>query len=425
MTSQFSIDGDTLQTDIRQNATFGDIDADVGRGRTVLPGDQANGGARDYLINQMEDAGLEVRVDAVGNIAGRWTPPGTTPDVAPVAAGSHLDSVPRGGIFDGALGVYAALEAVRAIQRSRVELRRPLEVVCFTGEEGTRFADGVLGSSVATGHLSVDEALSLSDGTVTLREALRTIGYQGAGRLDAGEWAAWLELHIEQGGSLEAADVPIGIVTDVTGTVRGEVHIQGEADHAGTTGMAERSDALVAASELVRSVEETASDLSATGTGTAVGTVGELNVGPNVVNVVPGSVSLSLDIRSICAAEIDTQLDAVEGSVAAIETDYGVDAELEITYDVSPTALSPAVQDVLQTAADNCSAETMSVHSGGGHDTMQVADVTEAGLVFVPSEGGHSHSPKESVAWDDCIVATEVLAEALAELARTGAHQQC
>jgi N-carbamoyl-L-amino-acid hydrolase len=419
MRGRFRVDDERLRTEITRNATFGEIGADVGRGRTVLPGDEANGNARDYFVDHLEDAGLEVRVDAVGNIVGRWTPPEVDPDAAPVAAGSHLDSVPRGGIFDGVLGIYAALEAVRAIQSSPITVKRPLEVVCFTGEEGTRFADGVLGSSVAADELSVEEALALSDGPVTLREALESIGYQGTGRVDASEWASWLEVHIEQGGTLAAAGVPIGIVTDITGTVRGEVHIEGEANHSGTTDMEDRRDALVAASEVVLSVEETASEVATTGTGTAVGTVGELNVDPGVVNVVPGEVSLSLDVRSVAVSEINTQIAAIERSIAAVEYNYGVDAELELTYEVSPTALSGRVQQVVETAADDCGVETRTVHSGGGHDTMQVANVTDAGLLFVPSEGGHSHSPRETVSWEDCTVATELLAEALAQLAGT------
>jgi N-carbamoyl-L-amino-acid hydrolase len=418
MMGHFAVDGKRLQADIEQNSVFGDVGADVGRGRTALPADEANGEARDYLVERMEDTGLDVRVDAVGNVVGRWTPPGVDSAVAPVAAGSHLDSVPRGGIFDGALGVYTALEAVRTIQASSVEVNRPIEVVCFTGEEGTRFADGVLGSSVATGQLATDEALALSDGEVTLRDALEEIGYHGTGHVDASEWDSWLELHIEQGGALEAAGASTGIVSDITGTVRGKVHIEGEPDHAGTTNMSDRCDALVAASDVIRTVEGAASDTASSGTGTAVGTVGELDVEPAVVNVVPGTVSLSLDIRSVDADEIRAQLDAVERSIARIETEHGVEAELETTYEVSPTELSESIRDTIRTAADRRGVETITVHSGGGHDTMQVADVTEAGLLFVPSQGGHSHSPKESVAWEDCVVATEVLTWTIGGLAK-------
>ncbi len=415
--ARITIDGESLKTDIVRTADFGAIEAADGRGRTALPADEANARARDYLVNRFEGAGLDIRVDAVGNIAGRWIPSDVDPAVDPVAAGSHLDSVPRGGIFDGPLGVYAALEAVRAIKASDITPTRPIDVVCFTGEEGTRFADGVLGSSVAAGKQSVDETLALSDGDIALEDALDRIGYRGTGRLDGSDWDSWLELHIEQTSRLADAGVPLGIVTDITGTVRCHVTIEGEADHSGTTEMTDRTDALAAASELVLEVERRTADAAATGSGTAVGTVGQLDVEPNVVNVIPGSVSLRLDIRSVAQSEIRTQVDAVKRLLAAIEVHRGVSTSLDCNYDVPPTALSARCQDVVSDAAQRCGVETQSLHSGAGHDTMQIADVTDAALLFVASTNGHSHSPKEQANWDDCTAATTVLAESLVRLA--------
>lgn len=412
-----TIDADSLRADIERTGAFGSVETDTGRGRTALPADEANTQAREYLVDRMEELGLDVRVDAVGNIAGRWTPSTCDSNAAPVVAGSHLDSVPSGGIFDGLLGVYAALEAVRAVRDSSVAVDRPLEVVSFTGEEGTRFADGVLGSSVAAGELSVEEALELSDGRVSLETALAEAGFRGTGRLDASEWHAWLELHIEQGGHLDEADVPLGIVTDITGTTRGQISIEGSADHSGTTSMGARRDALVAASELVLSVEETAHEVAATGTGTAVGTVGRLTPRPNAVNVVPGNVSMRLDLRSIDQLEIDRQVRAVENSLAELERERGVETSLDIPYDIAPTELSERVRDTVETAASQQGIETRTLHSGAGHDTMQVANVTDAALLFAPSTGGYSHSPREWAEWSDCAVATQVLAESLALLA--------
>ncbi len=420
--SQLSIDGKSLRAAIEQTATFGAVDAAEGRGRTALPASEANGAAREYFCERLREAGLDVRVDAVGNIAGRWTPPSANPEAAPVAVGSHLDSVPRGGIFDGVLGVYSALEAVRAIQRSEAAPTRPLEVVCFTGEEGTRFADGVLGSSVATGKRSVEEALALSDGETTLESALDAIGYRGTGRLDAGDWDAWLELHIEQTTRLADAGVPLGIVTDITGTTRCHVTIAGEADHSGTTAMDDRTDALAAASELVLEVERRATATAETGTGTAVGTVGSLDVDPNVVNVVPGSASLQLDIRATDQREIQRQLDAVRRLLDALERHRGVSTSLTCDYDVPPTAMSERCQQTAADAAAKRGIPTRRVHSGAGHDTMQVATVTDAGLLFVASENGHSHSPKELARWEDCTAATTVLADALLALATETHH---
>ena len=415
--TDLSVDGESLRGDVERTATFGAVDAPEGRGRTALPGSEANGEARDRLVDRLRETGLEVRVDAVGNIAGRWTPPGANPDAAPVAAGSHLDSVPRGGIFDGVLGVYAALEAVRAIKDSEAAPTRPLEVVCFTGEEGTRFADGVLGSSVATGKRGVEGTLALSDGDTTLEAALERIGYRGTGRLDGREWDAWFELHIEQTTHLGDAGVPVGVVSDIAGTTRAHVTIEGEADHSGTTGMAERTDALAAASELVLEVERRASETAAAGSGTAVGTVGHLDVEPGVVNVVPGSVTLQLDVRSTAAGEIRRQIEAVQRLLDALEVERGVSTSFAADYTVAPTPLSARCRRVAAEAAEESGIETQSVHSGAGHDTMQVADVTDAGLLFVASENGRSHSPRERADWNDCTAATTVLAESLCRLA--------
>lgn len=422
MNVESAVDGDALRRDVERTAAFGAVEAESGRGRTALPADAANAQARDYFVERLEAAGLDVRVDAVGNIAGRWTPPSADPDAAPVAAGSHLDSVPRGGVFDGVLGVYAALEAVRSLQRRAVAPSRPLDVVCFTGEEGTRFADGVLGSTVASGKRGVEETLALSDGDVTLDAALSEAGYRGTGRLDAGAWDSWLELHIEQTTRLRDAGVPLGVVTDITGTARCHVTIEGEADHSGTTGMDERRDALAAASELVLAVEACATDAATTGSGTAVGTVGRLDVEPNAVNVVPGSVSLRLDLRSVERPEIRTQLDAVKRALDDLEAERGVETVFDCDYDVPPTPLSERCRRTVADAARARGVETAAVHSGAGHDTMQVADVTDAALLFVASENGHSHSPKERADWADCTTATAVLADAMATLATTDDH---
>lgn len=416
---RLAVDGEALRAHVERTAEFGAVDAEEGRGRTALPADDANAGARDYLVERLEEAGLEVRVDAVGNVAGRWTPPDADADAAPVASGSHLDSVPRGGVFDGPLGVYAALEAVRAVRRGDVSPVRPLEVVCFTGEEGTRFADGVLGSTVAAGKRSVEETLATTDGDTTLDAALDRIGYRGTGRIDASEWDAWVELHIEQSTRLGDAGVPLGIVTDIAGTTRCHVTIDGEADHSGTTAMADRRDALAAASEVILEVERCAADTAADGSGTAVGTVGQLDVEPNAVNVVPGSVSLRLDLRSTERSEIRTQREAAEHALDAVETDRGVTTTFERPYAVPPTPLSERCRRVVAEAARDRGVETASLHSGAGHDTMQVADVTDAALLFVRSANGHSHSPRERADWGDCTAATSVLAGTLARLAAT------
>lgn len=407
-----------LREDIETNGEFGTIDADQGHGRTVLTGSEADRNAREYLVDRLEDAGCEVRVDAVGNIAGRWTPPSADPDAAPVAAGSHLDSVPEGGIFDGPLGVYSALEAVRAMQDAGFEPDRPVEVVSFTEEEGQRFSIGLLGSYVATGRYSVDEALAFEDDDgVSLETHLENIGFQGEGLLDLSSWAGWYEIHVEQGTRLEEADVPVGVVTAITGITNCRVEIEGEANHAGSTPMPDRTDAVCAASEFVLDVERAAREIVATDSETAVGTIGILDVEPNARNVVPGRASMSMDIRDVEQSSIDEVVDRARKSLARLETDRGVSTDLDRYRDQEPTPMSDRCRRIAHEAGIGADIETMDMHSAAGHDTMNVARETEAALLFAPSKDGISHNPLEWTDWEDCATATRVLAGAMADLA--------
>lgn len=414
------VDGDRLREDIERTAEFGRVDTDEGRGRTVRAASEADRRARAFLVERLEDAGLEVRVDAVGNIVGRWTPPSADPDAKPVASGSHLDSVPEGGIFDGPLGVYAALEAVRTMQETGAAPERPLAVVSFTEEEGGRFASGLLGSSVATGRRSIEEALALEDGEgTTLESALASIGYRGEGRLDAAGWDAWLELHVEQSGRLERVGVPVGVVTDITGITHCDVSIVGEANHAGATPMGERTDALAAASEFVLDVERAAEEVVAGGGETAVGTVGRLSVHPNATNVVPGRVECGLDIRDVQYESMNELVGRAESSLARLEGDRGVGTTLEREFDLEPVSMAERPREAATRAGEAAGITTMKLHSGAVHDSMNVARVTDAGMLFAPSRDGVSHSPREWTDWEDCTAATRVLAGAMARLAGT------
>ncbi|MFB6300830.1 MAG: Zn-dependent hydrolase [Halobacteriales archaeon] len=415
MSIELPVDQARLRSDIESNGEFGAIDAD-GHGRTVLVGTEANRRAREYLLERMEAAGLDTRVDAVGNIVGRWEPPSADPDAAPVAAGSHLDSVPEGGIFDGPLGVYATLETVRAMQDAGVDPQRPIEVVSFTEEEGTRFA-GLLGSSVAAGDRTIGEVYALTDDGETFEEALTEIGFVGEGRLDASNWDAWLELHVEQSTRLEEAGVPVGVVTAITGISTCQVTIQGEANHAGATPMGERTDALAAASEFVLDVESAANEVVDSISETAVGTVGRLDVRPNASNVVPGQVDLSIDIRDVEYAAMDSIAERVQTSLDRLEDDRGVDTTFDRPYDLRPTEMNDRCREALHTAATAVGIDAPDLHSGAGHDSQRIADVTDAGMLFVRSQDGISHNPKEWTDWTDCAAATRVLGGALASLA--------
>jgi N-carbamoyl-L-amino-acid hydrolase len=412
------IDPDRLRADLEATGEFGRVDADEGWGRTVRCGTDANREAREYLVDRMASAGLDVTVDAVGNLAGTWTPAGVDPDAAPVAVGSHLDSVPEGGIFDGPLGVYAGLESVRAMQDAGLTPDRPLVVVSFTEEEGGRFGDGLLGSAVATGVESVEDALARTDADgVTLDDALTDIGFRGEGRLDASEWDAWYELHVEQDTRLEDAEVPVGVVTTITGITHCAVEILGEANHAGTTSMAERTDALAAASEFVLDVEAAATDVVETSSETAVGTVGSCSVAPNATNVVPGRVELGVDVRDVERDSMETLVEAARASLSVLEADRGVETNFERPFDVAPEPMAERLRTAAHEAGERAGVETLDLHSGAAHDTMRVARVTDAALLFAPSVDGLSHTPLEWTEWGDCATATRVLAGALADVA--------
>lgn len=415
---ELTVDADRLWADIQDNGAFGELSTETGTGRTVLTGSKANRRARDRLVDRLEDAGCTVRIDAVGNIAGRWVAPGVDETAPAVATGSHLDSVPRGGFFDGPLGVYGGLEALRAIQESDVAVGRPIEVVSFTEEEGASFGSGLLGSAVATGLTSPEAAAALTDGDGrTLGTALEEMGYRGTAAIDAGGWDAWLELHIEQARRLERADVPVGVVTDVTGIAHLEVSIQGTADHAGATPMTERRDALAAASEAVLAVEAAAQDHPSE---TAVGTVGHVEVDPNATNVVPGAVTLGIDIRDIDRSAMDALRSSLEETLAGLEADRSVRTALDVELDLDPTPMAERCRDACHRGSSSMGLDAPDLHSGAAHDTMHVAGVTDGGMLFARSEDGVSHSPAEWTTPEDCAAATGVLARAIATLA--GAH---
>ncbi|WP_101297222.1 M20 family metallo-hydrolase [Halegenticoccus soli] len=423
------VDADRLRADIESNAEFGAIETDEGRGRTVLAGTDANRRAREYFVDRLRDAGLSATVDAVGNVAGTWTPASADPSAAPVAAGSHLDSVPEGGVFDGPLGVYAALESVRAAQEAGLEPERPISVVCFTEEEGQRFSNGLLGSSVAAGDRTAEEALALEDDKgVTLDAALSDIGFRGEGVLDAAEWDAWFELHVEQDTRLERAgaaesasvagtDCPVGVVTTITGITHCEVTIRGEANHAGATPMGERTDALAAASEFVLDVEAAAEDVVRDSSETAVATVGSLSVRPNATNVVPGAVEMGVDVRDVAYESMQTLVEAARASLGLLERERGVETEFSRPFDLEPTPMSERLRRAAHRAGEEAGIETVDLHSGAAHDTMHVASATDAALLFAPSRDGISHNPREWTDWGDCATATRVLAGALADAA--------
>jgi len=413
-----NVDRERLQHDIETNAEFGAIDVDEGRGRTVLTGTKADKQAREHFMEKLENVGLNVRIDEIGNIVGEWVAPSADPNAAPVAVGSHLDSVPRGGIFDGPLGVYAGLEAVRSIQESNVDPHRPILVVSWTEEEGVRFGTGLLGSSVAAGIRSREEALSLRDEDgISLEEALESIGFDGIDTIDPAGWDSWFELHVEQGTKLESAGVPVGVVEAISGITNCRVEFSGEANHAGATPMYERRDALVAASEFVLDNERAARDVVNTTSESAVGTVGSITVSPNANNVIPGEVTLTMDIRDVDREAMDTIVERARASAARLERDRPIETKFEQYRLTEPSEMADKCVDAAIDAAGQVGTDVMRMHSAALHDTANLTGLVDTVLLFAPSRGGYSHNPLEWTDWEQCAVTTEVLATAIANLA--------
>jgi hydantoinase/carbamoylase family amidase len=358
----------------------------------------------------MRALGLEVEVDPAGNLIGRWE----VGEGPPVIAGSHLDTVPSGGRLDGALGVAGALHAVAELQRRAVTPARPLWVVAFMDEEGTRFGAALFGSRAYAGE-DVTPLGSRADAAgVTLAEAMRARGFDIA---RAGEAArvrdvrAYLELHIEQGPVLETEGKQIGVVTSIVGQRRFTVRLRGQANHAGTTPMALRRDAFAGAARIALELRDHARSRR-----DATVTVGRVSVSPGGVNVVPGRAEFTIDARASTAdgvAELERQVAEVAARVAR-EEDLGL--ELEPTFSLEPLELDPGLVGSVERAAAAEGAASLRLPSGAGHDAMVIGRHVPAAMIFVPSVGGISHSPAEHTSVDELELGVRVLAGTLEQV---------
>ena len=365
---------------------------------------------RAFAMDLIRKAGLEPRIDTAGNIRVRRE--GTAAGLKPILLGSHIDSVPGGGNFDGAVGSMAAVEILRTLADRKVALRHPVEVALWSNEEG-----GTVGAGLATGAYG-RSALDLTLNGIKRADGLKRIGGDpdrlAEARIAPGTLHAYLELHIEQSGLLEKAGAPIGVVDGIVAIDEYEVEITGFANHAGTTPMPERRNALLAAARFIEAVQEEVTREP----GRQVGTVGHLEVFPNARNVVPGRVKATLELRDLDAAKIKTIGERIAAWAATIaaETRTGITLR-EVEQD--PAALAtPRIQHEIESAAAALGLKTMHLPSGAGHDAQILAGVTEMGMIFVPSLGGISHSPKELTTWADCANGANVLLQTLLRLDR-------
>ena len=376
--------------------------------------------SRQFLIHLMRQAGLQIHVDRIGNIFGRLN--GMNPKSPAVLVGSHLDTVLHGGKFDGTMGVIGALEAVRTLKERKAQLRSPVEVVCFVGEESSRFGYSTLGSSLLAGEVHSGDLSNATDAQGNrLETVLADLGIYRNNlrslRRDPTTMKAYLELHIEQGPILEARGKPIGVVTSIAAPTRFKVIFTGQADHSGTTPMEMRKDALVAAAELVVALEQICRRYSRMDRGRVVGTVGAIKIEPGVINAVPGAAELAVDIRSITAAAKRRVVRLVEAKIRDIARRRNIPVQLLPIREEEPVPLDKGLVHLLRKCCEAKKVPYEIMPSGAGHDAMQMAKITPAGMLFIPSRRGISHSPLEWSDPKDICLGTQLLLDAIIRIA--------
>jgi N-carbamoyl-L-amino-acid hydrolase len=399
----------------RLRASLGEmsrVGATAGGGVSRLALTEEDREARDLLVRWMEEARLEVRVDDAGNIFGRRA--GTAPELPPVVAGSHLDSVVAGGRYDGTLGVLAALEVARALDDRGVETSHPIDVASFTNEEGARFEPSMMGSGMVSGVYRREYVYDRRDGDgLRFGDELRRIGYAGARENRPGPVEAYVELHIEQGPLLEERGVEVGLVRGIVSGVWLEARVTGQADHAGPTPMHRRRDAMAAAARMIEAVRSVARSREG-----AVGTVGRIFADPNVYNVIPRSVRFSVDLRHPSEAVADEAAEEFQERAATIAREEGVDVEVYELWRMGATRFSPRVLSVMEEVCDELRYPYAIVESGAGHDALHMASLGETAMVFARTKGGKSHCEEEEAPWEAVEQSANVLLNAVARLAR-------
>jgi len=366
-----------------------------------------------YLISLMKDAGLDVRVDEAGNIIGRRE--GLTPERPPIMFGSHSDTVPDGGKYDGALGVLGAIECARVLHENNIITQHPLEVVVFTDEEG-----GLVGSRAMTGTLTPDALEVVSHSRKTVRQGIIDLGGNPE-KLDRvarkeGDIKAFLEIHIEQGKILETKNIEIGVVEGIVGISWWNVTIEGFSNHAGTTPMDMRQDALLAASHLVIAVNRVVTSVP----GRQVGTVGRIKAEPGAPNVIPGKVVMSLELRDLSGEKIQSLYEKIEKEAQ----DIAERTETKITFSSIDAMAIPAPTDTrirkyIDESAKELGLSTLFMPSGAGHDAQDMAKIAPTGMIFIPSVGGISHSPKEYSRPEDIVNGVNVLLHTILKIDRS------
>ena len=372
---------------------------------------------RRYVMELMKAAGLQPRIDPAGNIFA--TRPGAEPRLPPILFGSHIDSVPGGGNFDGDLGSLSALGVLEALDAAGMRTRHPLEIVVWAHEEGFAFGRGLACSRIVAGEITPADMNEVWNG-MRRSDAIRRIGGNPDRILEArrakGAHHCYLELHIEQGGTLERAGVPIGVVEGIVAIDKYDAVVTGFANHAGTTPIAERHDAMLAAAHLTVAVRDAVTRTP----GRQVGTVGHIEVTPNSPNVIPGLARLSIELRDLSPQKLVAMMDDIRARAREIAANTQTMIEFIPAMRAAPAVASAEVQSAIERAGASLGLGTSRLPSGAGHDAQMMALLGPMGMIFVPSVGGVSHSPKELTHWEDCARGADVLLRTVLEMDKVG-----
>jgi ureidoglycolate amidohydrolase len=407
------IDQQRLQTEIDELAQITEAELPV---VTRVVFSVADLRARAWFAAKCKEAGLELRVDAVGNTFARWK--GSDPVAPAVGTGSHIDAIPNAGKYDGVVGVLGALEAIRALQRTNFRLKRSIELLLFTSEEPTRFGIGCLGSRLLSGTLSPQSAAQLTDSNGHSLEIVRhAAGFTGnlaSVPLPANHYKAFVELHIEQGPILEQQKIPLGIVQKIAAPASAKILIEGSGGHAGAVLMASRKDALCAASELILAVE---SEARATGAPDTVATVGICEVFPGAVNSIPSRVRLSLDVRDTDLARRDAVMQRIAQGCEEIASKRRVSIGTELLNADAPADCAPLVTHALAEACRAHNFPFLEMTSRAYHDSLFMSRIAPTAMLFIPCRNGWSHRPDEYASPEDISRGALILADTLACLA--------
>jgi ureidoglycolate amidohydrolase len=409
---QIHIDQQRIEQEIEALAAISDVEPPAVT-RVVFSEQDLR--ARSWLKERFDEAGLAVRVDAVGNTFARWE--GSRPELPAVATGSHIDAIPYAGKFDGVVGVLGGLEAIRALKASGFKPTRSIDLIQFTSEEPTRFGVGCLGSRLLSGAVTSesDEKLRDSDGR-TLQFVRTQAGFLGdlvSVRLPEGFYSTFVELHIEQGPILEREGITIGLVTEIAAPASFLITLIGQGGHAGGTLMPGRRDALCAASELILVIEQLARNSGAIDT---VATVGTCEIYPGAINSIPSRVKLGVDLRDIDGARRDQILEKIKDAAK----DLGQQRQVEIRFEVlnadAPASSAPRVLRAIRSACDISKVSSREIVSRAYHDSLFMSRIAPMAMIFIPCRDGVSHRPDEFAAIGDIAGGVEVLARALADL---------